>query len=135
MLIQRVVRDHHRRGPNRSTILLAVVTTMSLSPTTLVVLTIMVLSLSRTTTPMSIPYLGRILTPSPSLNLRHIGMSPSLSPIHTGTRLILNRTVPRLARVPSRRVRRLPTAARVPREARELSQSQKARRHHTPSRR
>ena len=143
MCIPRVARDHHRRGPShhqhlRNTILavvttkspiLVVVTTMSLSPTIQAVVTIMVPS---PTTPMSIQHLGRILTSSPSLNPRHTGTSLSLNPSHTGTRLSLN---PHPARVPSRRVQRLPTAVRVPREAREPSQSQKARRRHTPSRR
>jgi hypothetical protein len=78
------------------------------------------------TTPMSIQHLGRILTPSPSLNPRHTGTSLSLNPSHTGTRPSLN---PHPARVPSRRVQRLPTAVRVP------SPSLKARRRHTPSRR
>ena len=146
MCIPRVARDHHRRGPShhqhlRNTILAvvttmsqsptiqAVVTTMSLSPTIQAVVTIMVPS---PTTPMSIQHLGRILTSSPSLNPRHTGTSLSLNPSHTGTRPSLN---PHPARVPSRRVQRLPTAVRVPREAREPSQSQKARRRHTPSRR
>lgn len=143
MCIPRVARDHHRRGPShhqhlRNTILavvttkspiLVVVTTMSLSPTIQAVVTIMVPS---PTTPMSIQHLGRILTSSPSLNPRHTGTSLSLNPSHTGTRPSLN---PHPARVPSRRVQRLPTAVRVPREAREPSQSQKARRRHTPSRR